>query len=179
LHWDRIVWYNTDWLKEQLFLFPTGSFKKLCKKQELMLFQNKIFFHPPPHPLFLFQNIWWFHKIIFMFINCLIKISIYLSFKLWQCKRECFAPGKYFQPSQRIEYKARAYLNRTTHLVSWMGKLQLRGWNLGRVFNFINACVCDMHILCFGVKLANLKLKTCLKKLLDSLPLDVSLSWTC
>ncbi len=54
-------------------------------------------------------------------------------------------------------------------------KLQLTGQNLGRVFNFRSDRVHAMHLLCHGVKLSNLKLKTRAKQLLGSLPLDIAL----
>jgi hypothetical protein len=56
-----------------------------------------------------------------------------------------------------------------------MDKLQLTGQNLGRVFNFRNVRVHAVHLLCYGVKLPNLKLKTRPKQLLGSLPLDIML----
>ncbi len=56
-----------------------------------------------------------------------------------------------------------------------MDKLQLTGRNLGRVFNFRNGGVHAVHLLCCGVKLPNLKLKTQPKQLLGSLPLDIAL----
>ncbi len=56
-----------------------------------------------------------------------------------------------------------------------MDKLHLTGQNLGRVFNFRNGRVHAVHVLCCGVKLPNLKLKTWPKQLLGSLPLDIAL----
>jgi len=56
-----------------------------------------------------------------------------------------------------------------------MDKLQLTGQNLGRVFNFRYGRVHAVHLLCYGVKLPNLKLKTLPKQLLGSLLLDVVL----
>jgi len=41
-----------------------------------------------------------------------------------------------------------------------MDKLQTTGQNLGRVFNFRSGCVRAMHLLCNGLKLLNLELKT-------------------
>ncbi len=60
-----------------------------------------------------------------------------------------------------------------------MDKLQLTGQNLGRVFNFRNGRVHAVHLLCCGVKLPNLKLKTRPKQLLGSLPLDIALPNKC
>jgi hypothetical protein len=56
-----------------------------------------------------------------------------------------------------------------------MDKLQPTGQNLGRVFNFINGRVHAAHILCYRVKLPNLKLKTWPEQLLGSLLLDIVL----
>jgi hypothetical protein len=56
-----------------------------------------------------------------------------------------------------------------------VGKLQLTGQNLGRVFIFRNGRVHAVHFICNGVKLHNLKLKTWPKQLLGSLPLDIAL----
>ena len=56
-----------------------------------------------------------------------------------------------------------------------MDKLQLTGQNLGCVFNFRSGCVHAVHLLCYGVKLSKLKLKTWPKQLLGSLPLDIVL----
>jgi hypothetical protein len=56
-----------------------------------------------------------------------------------------------------------------------MDKLHLTGQNLGRVFNFRNGRVLAVHLLCCGVKLPNLKLKTWPKQLLGSLLLDIAL----
>jgi hypothetical protein len=56
-----------------------------------------------------------------------------------------------------------------------VGKLQLTGQNLGRVFNFRYGRVHAVHFICNGVKLHNLKLKTRPKQLLDYLPLDIAL----
>ena len=56
-----------------------------------------------------------------------------------------------------------------------MDKLQLTGWNLGRVFNFscghLHAAACFVS----SVKLPNLELKTRPKQLLGSLPLVIVL----
>ncbi len=60
-----------------------------------------------------------------------------------------------------------------------MDKLQLTGWNLGRVFNYRNGRVHAVHLLCCGVKLPNFKLKTRPKQLLGSLPLDIALPNKC
>jgi len=56
-----------------------------------------------------------------------------------------------------------------------MDKLQLRGQNLGRVFNISNGRVDAMHFLCYRVKLPNLKLKTEPKQLLHYPSLDITL----
>jgi hypothetical protein len=56
-----------------------------------------------------------------------------------------------------------------------MNKLQLAGRNLGRVFNFRSGHMHAMHLLCYGIKVPNLKLKTQHKQLLGSLPLDIAL----
>jgi hypothetical protein len=56
-----------------------------------------------------------------------------------------------------------------------MDKLQLTGQNLGRVFNFRNSRVLAVHLLCYGVKLPNLKLTTPTKQFLGSLLLDITL----
>jgi hypothetical protein len=40
-----------------------------------------------------------------------------------------------------------------------LDRLQLKGQNLGRVFNFRNGHVLAVHFLCYGVKQPNLKLK--------------------
>jgi hypothetical protein len=58
---------------------------------------------------------------------------------------------------------------------SAMDKLQLKGQNLGRLFNFRCDHVHDVHFLCYRVKLPNLKLKTWPKHLLGLLPLDIVL----
>jgi hypothetical protein len=57
---------------------------------------------------------------------------------------------------------------------SVMEKLQLLGQK-GGVLNFRNCRVHAMHLLCYGVKLPNLKLKTRAKPLLGSLTLDIVL----
>jgi hypothetical protein len=57
-----------------------------------------------------------------------------------------------------------------------MDKLHLTRQNLGRVFSCRSGLVHAMHLLCYGVKLPNLKLKTRPKQLLGSLPLDIVLS---
>jgi hypothetical protein len=54
-----------------------------------------------------------------------------------------------------------------------MDNLQLTGQNLGWVFNFINGHEHAVHLLCYQVKLPNLKLKAQPKQLLGSLPLDI------
>jgi hypothetical protein len=56
-----------------------------------------------------------------------------------------------------------------------VGKLQLTGQNLGRVFNFRNGRVHAVHFICNRVKLPNLKLKTRPKQLLGSLMLFFAL----
>jgi hypothetical protein len=56
-----------------------------------------------------------------------------------------------------------------------MGKLQLAGQNLGRVFNFRSGHLHSAHFWCYQVKLPNLKLKTRPKELPGSLPLDITL----
>jgi hypothetical protein len=55
------------------------------------------------------------------------------------------------------------------------GKHQPTGQNLGRVFNFRNGHLQAEHLLCYRVKLLNLKLKTWHKQLLSYLPLDIVL----
>jgi hypothetical protein len=52
-----------------------------------------------------------------------------------------------------------------------MDKLQLKGQNLGRVFNFRSDCISAMHLFCCEAKQPNLKMKTLPKQLLDSIPL--------
>jgi hypothetical protein len=59
-----------------------------------------------------------------------------------------------------------------------MDKLQLTGQNLGRVFNFGSGRVHAVHLLYYGVKLPNLKLKTRPKQVLGSLPLHIVLPAT-
>jgi hypothetical protein len=59
-----------------------------------------------------------------------------------------------------------------------MDKLQLTGQNLGRVFNFRSGCVHAVHLLYYGVKLPNLKLKTRPKQLLGYLLLHIVLPAT-
>ncbi len=66
-------------------------------------------------------------------------------------------------------------MNLVTPKAAAMDKLQLTGRNLGRVFNFRSGRVHAMHLLCYGVKLPNLKLKTRPKQLLGYLPLDIAL----
>ena len=56
-----------------------------------------------------------------------------------------------------------------------MGKLQLTGQNMGRVFNFRSGYVHAVHLLFCRVKLPNLTLKTWPKQLLGSLPIDIVL----
>jgi hypothetical protein len=56
-----------------------------------------------------------------------------------------------------------------------MEKLQLTGQNLGRLFNFRNGRAHAVHLLCYGLKLPNLKLKTQPKQLLGYLPLNITL----
>ena len=56
-----------------------------------------------------------------------------------------------------------------------MDKLQLRGKNLGRVFNIRNGRAHIMNFLCYRIKLLNLKLKTEPKQLLHYPPLDITL----
>ena len=56
-----------------------------------------------------------------------------------------------------------------------MDKLKITGQNLGRVFNFRSVRVHAMHLLCYGVKLPNLKLKIRPKQLLGYLLLDIVL----
>jgi hypothetical protein len=58
---------------------------------------------------------------------------------------------------------------------SFIDKLQLRGQNLGRVFNSRSGCVNAMQLRCSEIKLSNLMLKTRPKQLLSSLPLDIAL----
>ncbi len=52
-----------------------------------------------------------------------------------------------------------------------MDKLQLKGQNLGRVFNSRSGRMRAMHLCCFEAKGPNLKLKTWPKQLLGSLSL--------
>jgi hypothetical protein len=54
-----------------------------------------------------------------------------------------------------------------------MDKLQLAVQKLGA--NSRSSCVCAMQLRYFETKLPNLKLKTQLKQLLGSLPLDIAL----
>jgi hypothetical protein len=56
-----------------------------------------------------------------------------------------------------------------------MDKLQLKGQNLSRVFNFSFGHLHAAHFWCYRVKLPNLKLKTWPKQLLGSLPLVIAL----
>jgi hypothetical protein len=56
-----------------------------------------------------------------------------------------------------------------------MGKLQLTGLNLGRVFNFRCGRLHAAQIWCYQVNLTNFKLKTRHKQLLGSLPLVIAL----
>jgi hypothetical protein len=57
-----------------------------------------------------------------------------------------------------------------------MEKLKLAGQNLGPVFNFRGGRVHAVHLLCYKVKLPNLKLKTWTKQLLGSRPFDIVLA---
>ncbi len=50
-----------------------------------------------------------------------------------------------------------------------MGKLQLIGRNLGRVFNSRSGCMCSIHLCCYEAKQHSLKLKTRPKQLLGSI----------
>jgi hypothetical protein len=56
-----------------------------------------------------------------------------------------------------------------------MGKLQLTGQNLGRVFNSKTGFMYPMRIYCFEAKLHNLKLKTRPKQLLGYILFDITL----
>ncbi len=56
-----------------------------------------------------------------------------------------------------------------------MDKFHLAEQNLGRVYYFRYGRVCAMHILCYGVKLPNLKLNNQPKQVLGSLPFDIAL----
>ncbi len=56
-----------------------------------------------------------------------------------------------------------------------MGRLQLTGRNLGQVFNSRSGCMRDMQLLYFEAKLPNVMLKTRLKQLPCSLPLEIAL----
>ena len=56
-----------------------------------------------------------------------------------------------------------------------MDKLQLKGRNLGLVFNFRGGHLHSAHLWRFQVKLPNLKLKTQPKQLLGSLVLEITL----
>ncbi len=56
-----------------------------------------------------------------------------------------------------------------------MDKLQLRGWNLNRVFNIRSGHLHADAFLVSSVKLPNLQLKTRSKQLLGYLPLDSAL----
>jgi hypothetical protein len=53
--------------------------------------------------------------------------------------------------------------------MAWLGKLQLTGQNMGRVFNSRSGYMCVMHLYCYEAKWPNLKLKTRAKELLGSL----------
>ncbi len=55
-----------------------------------------------------------------------------------------------------------------------MDKLQLSGWNLGRVFNSRSGYVCAMQLRCFETKRPNLMFITRPRQLLGSLPLDIA-----
>jgi hypothetical protein len=61
-------------------------------------------------------------------------------------------------------------------IINYMEKLKLTGQNLGRVFNFRSGRVHAVHLMCYRVKLQNLKLKTWPKQLLGSRPLDIALA---
>jgi hypothetical protein len=56
-----------------------------------------------------------------------------------------------------------------------MDKLQLTRQNLARAYNFRYGRVRSVYLLCLGVKLPNLKLKTQPKQVLGSLPFDIAL----
>jgi hypothetical protein len=57
-----------------------------------------------------------------------------------------------------------------------MDRLQLTGQNPDRVFNFRSDRVHAEHLLFYGVKRPNLKLKTRPKECLGCLPLDITLT---
>ncbi len=56
-----------------------------------------------------------------------------------------------------------------------MDSLQLKGQNLGRVFNSRSGCMHATHLFGYEAKLPNLKLKTRPKQFLGSLLLDIAL----
>ncbi len=56
-----------------------------------------------------------------------------------------------------------------------MGKLQLAGHNLSRVFNLRSGHLHATHLWCYRLKLPNLKLKTRPKQLIGFPPLDIML----
>jgi hypothetical protein len=55
------------------------------------------------------------------------------------------------------------------------GQTSAIGRNLGQVFNFRSGRVHAVHLLCYGVKLPKLKLKTQPKQLFGYLLLDIAL----
>jgi hypothetical protein len=63
-------------------------------------------------------------------------------------------------------------------VITAMGKLQLTGRNLGRVFNSRRGRVHATKLPCFGTKLPDLKLKTQARLLSGPLPLDIVLPVT-
>ncbi len=76
---------------------------------------------------------------------------------------------KYWPCTNTLAYFAREYIYST------MGKLQLTGGTLGRVFNCRNGCTNTVHLSWFEAKLSDLKLKTRPEQLFGSLPIDIEL----
>ncbi len=56
-----------------------------------------------------------------------------------------------------------------------MGKPQLAGQYLGRVFSSRSGCTCQKHLFCYEAKQPNLKLRTRPKQLFGSLPIAFAL----
>ncbi len=78
----------------------------------------------------------------------------------------------------RVQIPCRRALGMSWFFSVWsstMDKLQLIGWNLGRVFNSRSSCVRATQLHCFEKKLPNLMLKTWPRQLLGSLPIDIVL----
>jgi hypothetical protein len=76
----------------------------------------------------------------------------------------CFSMGK------TIDFKS---MGKTRGLD--MGKLQLTGQYVGRVFNSRSGCMCPKPLFCYEAKQPNLKLKTQPKQLFGSLPIAFAL----